>query len=75
MRSPNWYTCSSLICIDQLIYKLQGKNVYWSNNGTLVEEHKNGVKCQVQTHFPDWMFILAANIQGRWPWTRHLLSL
>jgi hypothetical protein len=75
IRNPNRYTCSTLICADQFIYKLRGKDVFWTDDGCLVERNKNGVLGECRTHFPDSLFILACRIQNKWPWTRKLLSL
>jgi hypothetical protein len=75
MRSPNYYTCSTLFCIDRWIYKLKGKDTFWTKDGALVEQHKSGSLSEVRTHFPDWMFLVACRIQNKWPWTRNLLSI
>lgn len=71
---PNPYTCRLLRRIDKVIWALRGKPVYWSSCGHLCERHPAGHGSELPTHFPGWMFVAAANIQNRHPWTRRVLS-
>ncbi len=65
----NPYTCRCLIRIDKILYQLRGKQPYWSLSGKLCINH-----AQTNSHFPGWMFTLAAWIQNQWFWTRKILS-
>jgi hypothetical protein len=73
------YTCSTLLCLDRILYRAKGKNCYWNRDKdgfeAVVIESKHGIKCEVYTHFPDWCFYAAAWLQNRFPWTRKFLSL
>ena len=66
MHNP--YTCRLLIRIDKVLY--HRKNPYWSNQGKLCIRN-----AEVDTHFPGWMFRLAAGVQNHWFWTRKILSV
>lgn len=69
----NPYTCRLLIRIDGVLLRLRGRELQW-RGGYLCE--RNGVSWgEIRTVFPAWMYVTAANIQNRWPWTRRVLSL
>lgn len=70
----NPYTCRLLVRIDALIWRLRGKHVCWLG-GTLCERMPKGHGVELRSHFPGSWFRWAARVQGRWIWTRRLLSL
>lgn len=73
--TENPYTCRLLIRIDRVIWTLRGVRPFWGKSGHLVRQWPSGSMSELGTHFPGWMFFLAARIQNRWPWTRKVLSL
>jgi hypothetical protein len=71
---PNPYVARTLLRIDALIYRLEGRRLTW-RGGMLCEQMPAGHGVELRTHFPDWAFHYAAKLQNRWFWTRRLLSL
>jgi hypothetical protein len=65
----NPYTCRLLRRVDYLIYRLKGHRPYWSSSGRLCEGH-----WELTSHFPQWLYGKASELQNHWVWTRLVLS-
>jgi hypothetical protein len=72
---PNPYTCRLLRRIDGVLWRLRGKEVFWSSDGHLCQRYPKGHGGELPTHFPGRFYVVAASVQNRWPLTRKVLSL
>lgn len=62
--SVNPYTARTLIRVDRLIYRLRGKETYWSEHlcHVIRRDGKFSHGVEVRSHFPGWCFRLACKL-------------
>jgi hypothetical protein len=73
-NAPNPYTCRLLRRLDAVIWRVRGREVFWTRDGYLCELMPRGHGVELATHFPGAFYTAAAWVQNRWLWTRKVLS-